>query len=145
LRAPINTILTVSGQLLPRVRSEHAQMVKVCQASCRFLLELIQDVFDLSKIVMDQFQLKAEWFSIASVFQELREIMEVNFQLKGVQLLFETDPFLEPLLYSDPKRLKQILLNLISNALKFTSKGRVKVSVKRTAMGQMLAGDESDE
>jgi len=106
LRSPINTILSITQEMLRTVPEVNKQMVEICLASSLFLLEQIQDVFDLSKIVMDQFSLQSEWFDINCVFAELHKIMAVNFKIKNLSLVFEMDPCLQRALFSDPKRIK---------------------------------------
>jgi len=94
---------------------------------------------------MDQFVLENEWFNIEDIFQELNKIMKVNFKIKNVDLIFQKDPLLQTKIFSDPKRIKQILLNLISNALKFTRRGNVTISVESLLDRSILEEDEQIE
>jgi len=69
--------------------------------------------------------------------------MKVQFSLKGVGLYFECEEI--PEIYSDKKRIQQILFNLVSNALKFTSKGQVRVKVRKMPVNRVLLAEEEEE
>lgn len=131
LRTPINTVLTINDQLSRAVPAGQSQMLEISSASCKFLLQTIDDVFDLSKLELNQFSLNESWFQLREVLGDIKGIMGIQSQLKGIELLFEVENDVPADILSDPKRLKQVLFNLISNSLKFTKKGFIKVKIKR--------------
>ena len=104
-------------------------MIAVSTSSCQFLLQTIEDVFDLSKIELNQFYLNFDWLSLTETFKETSKILEIQFKQKGVKLEFRNETQVSCEFFSDQKRLKQIFFNLIVNALKFTQKGYVRVSI----------------
>jgi len=96
------------------------------------LLSLVNDILDLSKIEANQLQLETIEYNLVDILEESTEIYALKAAEKGVELICDIDPHLKPVRLGDPSRLRQILLNLISNALKFTEKGEIVVTIKET-------------
>ena len=133
LRTPLNSILILGQNLAENAEgnltARQVEFSKCIRSAGSDLLNLINEVLDLSKIESGTVAIEAEEIS----FLSLRETLDRNFrhlaESKSLPFHLEFDPGLPPSLHTDPKRLQQILKNLLSNAFKFTSHGRVEVRV----------------
>jgi two-component system sensor histidine kinase/response regulator len=132
LRTPMNGIMGMTGIALrsatdPRQKD---QLAKVEQSTQR-LLGIINDILDIAKIEAERFTLEQIDFTLSEVLENLNSLTEANAMAKGLLLHLQIDPELAstPLL-GDPLRLGQILINLTSNAIKFTAAGSVAVIVE---------------
>ena len=130
LRTPMNGVIGMS-QLLRGTRLEPAQqdMMRTILTSGRHLLSLLDDILDFSKIEADKLTLESIEFDPLAVAEEVCEVVAVQAQSKGLELVQDADPNLPRVLIGDPSRLRQILLNLVGNAIKFTESGEVVVRV----------------
>src|SRR5581483_3300869 len=130
IRTPLNVLIGMSD-LLERtsLSSEQQQYVRVMQRAGDSLLALINDVLDLSKVEAGQIVLEEIAFDLPAVLDAALEIMSLRAQEKNVTLRCEIASETPRRLLRDPNRLRQILLNLVGNALKFTSRGQVVVRV----------------
>ncbi|MGD1702635.1 CheR family methyltransferase [Dapis sp. BLCC M229] len=131
LRTPLNVILGFTqvlsyGDNLNNEQREHLNMMT---KNGHYLLELIEEVLDLSRIEANRMQLQPTFFEIHSLINNLREMFEIVAQSKSLQLMFEIDPEVPQYIYADQRKLRQVLINLISNAIKFTDLGHVKLKV----------------
>jgi signal transduction histidine kinase len=136
LRTPLNSIIGFSKVLLNRLDGELTERqeayVKSVHNSSRHLLELINGILDFSRIEAGKFEMRPEKMNLHDVVEECIESSLPLVRDKRVKL--ETDvPVDLPELYADRTRIKQVLLNLVSNAIKFTTAGRVLVQVRREA------------
>ena len=143
LRTPMNAIMGMTELALRRAKDpgQEEQLAKVMQAS-RHLLGVINDILDISKIEAERLTLERIGFSLGHVLDNLRNLIGAKAREKGLEVKFEISPTLEHKpLRGDPLRLGQILLNLVGNAIKFTSKGDINVSVftVREGAGELLA------
>jgi signal transduction histidine kinase len=134
LRTPLNSIIGFSKVLLNRLDGDLTERqeayVKSVHNSSRHLLELINGILDFSRIEAGKFEMRAEKLSLYDVVEECIESSLPLVRDKRVKL--ERDvPVDLPDVYADRTRVKQVLLNLVSNAIKFTSAGRVLVQVRR--------------
>jgi len=140
-RSPLNSILALSGLLLNRsdgdLSSEQVQQVAYVKQSAQDLLELVNDLLDLAKVEAGKVEVKPLEFDVADLFAALRGMLRPIFLNQSVDLVFE-DTREVPRLFSDEKKISQILRNFISNALKFTERGEVRVSTA-------LVGDDEIE
>jgi signal transduction histidine kinase len=131
LRTPISSILTLSRLLLDHIdgplNGEQEKQVLFIRKSGEALQELIDDLLDLAKIESGRVEVQPTRFSVAEMFGALRGMLRPLRVHEGVSLLFEEAEGL-PELHTDERKLSQILRNLISNALKFTQQGEVRVS-----------------
>ncbi|HZZ57311.1 MAG TPA: ATP-binding protein [Opitutaceae bacterium] len=134
IRTPMNAILGFSDLLaadLPaggRAR-RYAQSIR---ESSQSLLQLINDVLDLSKVEAGMIELHVEPASVLELLEFLRTVFMQQAARKGLQLVFDTSPDLPPALLFDRSRLRQVLVNLIGNAIKFTERGAVTVRSRWT-------------
>lgn len=135
IRTPMNGIigatqLLLSAQMEPR----HHHYVTIVQESATNLLRLINDILDFSKIESGRLELVNESFHLVDVCRESLQLVEPRMVEKGLKLVFKPPPELLPLLLlGDSFRLRQILLNLLGNAMKFTERGGVELILMQTA------------
>lgn len=129
LRTPLNSILALSRLMADQPDSstgKQREYLAVIERNGRQLLELINDILDLSKIESGGIDLRKEEISVPAVIGDLVETFRPMAQEKGISLVEEIDESL-PALESDQSRLRQILRNLLGNAVKFTERGRVVI------------------
>jgi two-component system, sensor histidine kinase and response regulator len=133
IRTPINGVLGMTELLLdsrldPEQR-EYAETVKSCAGS---LLELISDILDLSKLEAGKLVMESVPFAPRTVINDIRALLGVRAAEKGLQMSFCAGNDVPEIVLGDPGRLRQILTNLVGNAIKFTERGSVTVAVERT-------------
>ena len=135
IRTPMNAILGFSHSLILDLTEPTQQdKLKKISLSARHLLEIINNILDLSKIEADQLQLEAIPFNVVSLVNQVHSMMIDRFQEKSVTLLENIDPRLETgLLIGDSLRISQMLINYLGNAFKFTEHGWVALRVKLEA------------
>jgi signal transduction histidine kinase len=130
IRTPMNAIVGFSSLIEDeKDQTTRAQYVDIIQNSSDNLLKLINDIIELSKIETSDFQLIYQTFTIEQLFLELKPIV-LNEQKKhnrtGIQIIYD-NKIGNKTIISDPRRIQQLLINLIVNALKFTEKGTVTI------------------
>ncbi|MBK6850055.1 MAG: response regulator [Burkholderiales bacterium] len=132
LRTPFNGIMGMVGLAMRRaVDPRQAEQLAKADRSARHLLHLISDVLDISKIEAERLTLEQVDFGFAAVFDHLRTLLNGEAAHKGLALEFELPEAVAALtLRGDAARLEQVLLNLASNAVKFTAQGSVRVGVE---------------
>ncbi|MCF8336012.1 MAG: response regulator [Bacteroidales bacterium] len=133
LRTPLNSILVLS-QLLVRndsgnLTDKQIEFAKTINTSGNDLLELINDILDLSKVESGKLQLNIEKVDLQEIADNIERIFDPVITRKGLDLHVEVDKNLPKDIYSDPQRIMQIIKNLMSNAMKFTDKGYVKLHI----------------
>jgi len=129
IRTPMNSILGFSEFLLePGLsRDEQEKYIQIIQTSSQQLLLIISDIIDISKIQAGQFSIKSEIVDVNLLMNELLVIYEKNSGLKKVELhLFADTPNMHVEMQTDGDRIKQILCNLLNNAIKFTKEGEIE-------------------
>ena len=130
LRTPMNSILGFTELMMEEnLTAEQRDYLKVVHQNGRSLLCLINDVLDMSKIESGNMQLESIVCSPAGIAQELRELMQPLAAQKKLDYKVITSPDLPETIVADPLRLKQVLINLVGNAVKFTREGRVHVNI----------------
>jgi signal transduction histidine kinase/CheY-like chemotaxis protein/HAMP domain-containing protein len=134
LRTPLNSILLLSRLLSENNRqtlsADEVEYARVIQSSGQGLLSLIDEILDLSKIEAGKMELEFSAVPLRELVQELRDLFSPIAAEKGLSLDMEIEEGVPALLETDRLRLGQVLKNLFSNALKFTSKGGVTLSVR---------------
>ena len=132
IRTPMNIILGTSALLLnDKPKDTHIKYLQTLKKSGENLLALINDILDISKIEAGKLEVEYEPVLIQNIFENLEIILLASATDKGLKLQFKADPKFDFHFYSDPLRLSQIITNLVSNAIKFTSEGSIKVSIKK--------------
>jgi len=133
-RTPLGSILSMTRLLEDGMdgplTAEQRRQVRFISASTSELREMVDDLLDLAKIEAGRITISPAWFDLMDLFSALRGMFRPLVEGNQVDLLFE-DPPVMPMLYTDDKKLAQILRNFISNALKFTPSGQVVVSTQR--------------
>ncbi len=131
IRTPMNAIVGFAELLEKKLHDErYKEHVHNILSGSKNLLTIINDILDLSKIEAGKLQISPEPSSIHQLFGELHSMFKLKAEEKMLAFEFELSQELPLCLFIDETRLRQILLNLISNAIKFTHKGSVKVKVK---------------
>jgi len=130
-RTPLGSILSMTRLLDDGMdgplTDEQRRQVRFISGSATELREMVDDLLDLAKIEAGRITISPAWFDLMDLFSALRGMFRPLVEGNQVDLLFEDPPAL-PMLYTDDKKLAQILRNFISNALKFTPNGQVVVS-----------------
>jgi signal transduction histidine kinase len=140
-RTPLASITSIADILIggldgPLTAEQHRQ-VQFVRGSVRELTEMVDDLLDLAKVDAGRISISPEWFEMVDLFSALRGMFKPIVGSGTVSLIFEEAAGI-PRIYTDDKKLSQILRNFISNALKFTSEGEVRVSA-------VLVGDDRVE
>jgi signal transduction histidine kinase len=136
IRTPLTSIIGL-GYLLDKtpLSEDQREYVARVQVAGRVLLGLVNNVLDLSKIDAGEMLLSHESFDLAEPLRSSHQMLGPQAQVKGIELVMSTGTVLPCKVTGDPSRLLQILLNLVSNAIKFTIAGRVEVSTICTPLG----------
>lgn len=132
IRTPMNAIIGMS-ELLEETKldQEQADFVQVISGAGQKLLDLINDILDLSKIEAGQIELKTNSFEINDFLFEIERLFSYSIKEKGLIFNTEIAGDVPDTLIADELRLRQIIINLINNALKFTNKGSIKLAVRK--------------
>ncbi|HEY9068016.1 MAG TPA: response regulator [Burkholderiaceae bacterium] len=131
IRTPMNAILGMSYLALESgLDPQQYNYVQKVHASAESLLGIINDILDFSKIEAGKLDLELIPFNLGDVMDDLGNLVGLKAQEKGIELLFVEPPALPMALVGDPSRLRQVLLNLGNNAVKFTERGEVVVAVE---------------
>jgi len=132
IRTPLNAIIGFSELLKKELTLEkHINFVKSIDSSGKTLLVLINDILDLSKIEADKMELQYSNVSIRTIVQDMKQTFSPDIQAKGLSCIIEIDSDLPETMMLDEVRIRQILFNLIGNAVKFTKKGSIYIFVKK--------------
>ncbi|MEL6676602.1 MAG: ATP-binding protein [Bacteroidota bacterium] len=129
IRTPMNAVIGFSEQLSQtRLNQQQNALLSPIRDSAHYLLALLNDILDYSKIESGNFKMEAIGFHLSTIMGEVQTIFAQQARHKGIGLSCESTDHLPSVLVGDPLRLRQMLFNLVSNALKFTKEGEVKVS-----------------
>ena len=130
IRTPMNAILGMTGLLLDSpLTEEQKQYAQIVRSSGDALLGLINDILDLSKIEARKLSIEIMDFDLRASLEDVAEMLAVRAQEKGLDLALDISPEIPSLLQGDPGRIRQILVNLVGNAVKFTESGSVTIVV----------------
>ncbi|PKO11580.1 MAG: hypothetical protein CVU39_28545 [Chloroflexi bacterium HGW-Chloroflexi-10] len=133
LRTPLNSIIGFTGVLSQGMagplNAEQVKQLGMVRTSAHHLLDLVNDVLDLSKIEAGQLEVKKSAFDMHSVLEEVLRIVSASAQKKGLSLQVCIDPEVGTII-SDRQRVQQILLNLVNNAIKFSDHGEITVECR---------------
>jgi len=130
IRTPMNAIIGMTSLLLDtELDPQQRHFAEVIQSSGESLLSLINDILDFSKIEARKLDLEEIDFDLISMLEDFSNVMAVRANEKNLELVIATDDNVPSLIKGDPGRIRQILANLVGNAIKFTQKGEVKVQV----------------
>jgi len=130
IRTPMNAIMGIADLLAKTALSaEQDKYVQIFRRAGDNLLNLINDILDLSKVEASQLELEQTGFSLNDLLEKVIEMVALRAQEKGLALVCEIAPNVPTDLVGDPTRLRQVLLNLLGNAIKFTESGEVSLRV----------------
>jgi len=130
IRTPMNAVIGMTGLLLDtQLSHEQAEFAETIRNSGEALLTIINDILDFSKIESGKLELEEQPFNLRTCIEESLDLLTPKAAEKGIELAYLFDPHTPNTIRGDITRLRQILVNLLSNALKFTHKGEVTVSV----------------
>jgi signal transduction histidine kinase/CheY-like chemotaxis protein/HPt (histidine-containing phosphotransfer) domain-containing protein len=141
IRTPMNGIIGMAHLLLgTRLDAEQREYGESIDDCAKSLLFLINDILDVSKLESGEMTLEAVAFDLGTLIDSVVSILRPRAREKGIELAVRLHPGVDGFFVGDPTRLRQILLNLASNAVKFTASGsvRIEVSGKRTSQGHKL-------
>lgn len=131
IRTPLNAVIGLAylGQRDAHEPQTRSQFDKISQAA-KHLLQILNDILDISKIEAGKMQLAAATFELSDVIENVRGLNEHKARDKALGLVVELGPDLQGAFLGDPVRLRQVLLNLVGNALKFTDSGEVRLRAR---------------
>jgi signal transduction histidine kinase/CheY-like chemotaxis protein/HPt (histidine-containing phosphotransfer) domain-containing protein len=128
IRTPMNAVIGMTGLILDtELSNAQRRYTEIVRSSGEALLGLINDILDYSKIESGRLDLETADFDLESMVSELSGTLALRAEEKGVELLYSVDPAIPARLRGDPGRLRQILTNLVGNAIKFTAEGEVVI------------------
>lgn len=140
LRTPLNAIIGLSEIIqMKELPADIAEYINVIEDSGMHLLNLINDILDFAKIEEGKLSLEYESFNLIELTQSILHTFYTKAKEQGLILQFDYDAELPKIVIADPKRLRQVLTNLISNALKFTAEGSVTVKLACLKKGDRKA------
>ena len=132
IRTPLNGIVPMLDLLQhSRMQPDQQELVKTATASAQQLLRIVDDILDYSKLEADKLDLETTTFNLRELMESVITLMERPAEAKGLRLQVNIEQGVRLPVRGDPVRLRQILSNLISNAVKFTERGSVTLSVRR--------------
>lgn len=139
IRTPLNAIIGMNELMLEtEISEEQKDYVDVIQASSEGLLGLVDNVLDLSRLEAGNIELSPEGVDLCSLVECVARIFSVQAETKGLELVCDIAPDIQTdVVYADPMRLQEVLINLIGNAMKFTEHGEVVVQVEKLAASDL--------
>ncbi|WP_419786589.1 ATP-binding protein [Pseudodesulfovibrio sp.] len=145
IRTPMNAILGASELLAEtRLSSDQQQLITLLRNSGEHLRELVRDVLDLSRFEAGQFRLFMVGFNPAEMAQKTCDVFSLEARDKGLELTCNVQDSVPPCLFGDPTALTQVLVNLLSNALKFTRTGSIYLTVKTVSRAHDAGAERVD-
>lgn len=131
IRTPMNAIVGMASLLLesPDLKGNDLDCAKTIQMSSETLLGIINDVLDFSKVESGKMEILNDEYSLSGTLHDVYSILQIKMQEKGLEYRLSVDDNVPDKLFGDVIRLRQILLNLLNNAVKFTKKGFISVNV----------------
>ncbi len=132
IRTPLNGIVPMLDLLMHnKLPADQAEMVHTAFLSSQQMLRIVDDILDYSKLEASKLQLESTTFNLRETLESVIQLMERPAQSKGLRLNLQIDPSVRLPVRGDPVRLRQVLSNLISNAVKFTERGSIAMNVRR--------------
>jgi PAS domain S-box-containing protein len=146
LRTPLNSIIGFTGIILQGltgdITAEQRKQLSIVKESARHLLALINDIIDLSKIEAGKVEVELKEWDLSALIEEVKDSLLVSAGQKGLQISVEIPESL--MVKSDQRRVKQVLVNLLGNAVKFTEQGTVHLSVNKVRSSGFGVQSEKD-
>jgi PAS domain S-box-containing protein len=145
LRTPLNAILGFT-QLMHRdstLKTDHQQYLDIISRSGEHLLNLINDVLEMSKIEAGRIMLNESSFNLFHLLNSLERMLQLKARSKGLQLIFDLAPDTPKLIKTDESKLRQVLINLLGNAIKFTPAGTITLRVRVANSSELNDGQDA--
>ena len=139
IRTPINTIIGLNEMILREdISDEIAENAINIQSASKMLLTTINDILDLSKLESGKMDIVPTQYEISSMFSDLVNLIWIRAHQKNLEFKVDIDPDIPSMLYGDEVRIKQVVTNMLTNAVKYTESGSVTLSAK----GERVAADQ---
>ena len=137
LRTPANAILNMTADVMSadNIWPEQKTQLSIVVTSTHFLLSVINDLLDFTRMASDRFRLVKQGFDVRKEIRETVELLRLQCEHKGLYLNTNFDALIPDVVFSDAARMKQVVLNLLGNALKFTFQGGIRVIITLTDHG----------
>jgi two-component system, sensor histidine kinase and response regulator len=133
IRTPMNGVIGLTEVLLDtHLDAEQREYLTLVKSSAESLMVIINDILDVSKIEAGKLRLETTDLDLRDLVVDILRVLKVSADVKGLSLVSDIDSDVPAVVQGDPGRLKQILINLIGNAIKFTDQGQVAVAIKRS-------------
>ncbi len=130
IRTPMNGVIGMNNLMLnTKLTPEQQYLAEVINKSTSSLLAIIDDILDYSKIEAGELHLQMTYFDAREIVKELIDLLSIKAHEKGIRFYSQIPPDIRTRIKGDPLRLRQILLNLVSNSIKFTEKGEVVIQI----------------
>lgn len=143
LRTPLNSIIGIIDVLGDANKSELKSYLAIQKKAGSQLMNLVNDILDLTKIEAQEFKLQRESFSVVKCINNCIAMLELTFKEKRNIINFTPSPDMPPLVWGDEARISQIILNLLTNANKFTNEGLIKVSAFIDGVNYVILVEDS--
>ncbi len=141
VRTPMNGIIGMTALLLDTdLGTEQREYLKMVKGSADSLLTLLNDILDFSRIEAGKFDLDQVDFNLRESLNETIRILAVRAHQKDLKLELEVSPSVPDVFEGDPNRLRQVLINLVGNSIKFTERGEIRVDVNMAEVGEIVSG-----
>lgn len=136
LRTPLGAVMGFVDLISdPKTKEkEKREYLEVIRRNANQLLQIVDEVLDLSKVEAQKLDIEKERFSLNEFVEDVRSLMSLKAEGKGLVFVMESIGSLPEYIYTDPLRLKQILVNLVGNAIKFTDQGEIRIKISQTAI-----------
>jgi len=136
IRTPMNAVIGMTSIMLEEpLTPEQKDFVETIQNSGNALLVIINDILDFSRLDREKAELEEQFFDLRALVEEALDLVALKATEKGINLAYIMAKDVPETIYSDPARLRQVLLNLLNNAVKFTDRGEILVSVGQAPAG----------
>jgi PAS domain S-box-containing protein len=128
IRTPLNAIIGIGGLLAKtKINEQQSFFLSTIQTAAQNLLVIINDLLDFSKMESGNLSFEEINFSITDLLRKTKQVLLYKAEEKGLSVDFDFDPAIAPILIGDPYRLNQVILNIVTNAIKFTEKGAITI------------------
>lgn len=129
VRTPLNSIISISELLLKKYKNDDNRLLQIIRISSLELLDILNNILDYSKVVTNKMKIKYAPISLHESTKTIISILEISAKDKNLEMIVEIGDNVPDIVISDGIRLKQVLINILSNSIKFTKKGSVKLIV----------------
>ena len=141
IRTPMNGILGMTGLLLEtKLDREQKEFTSAVHSSGESLMEIINDILDFSKVEAGKMELEEIDFDLRRCLEGIGDVIAIKAQEKNLELILHIDPDVPTQLVGDPIRIRQVLINLANNAIKFTEKGNICIHIMLESLTDEVAG-----